>query len=68
MNSSSRNQSWPPRASIDALRLRAKLYNSIREFFAQRNVLEVDTPTLSFATTTDPNIHSFTARYQQQTF
>jgi lysyl-tRNA synthetase class 2 len=63
MNASSRNQSWPPRASIDALRLRAKLYSSIREFFAQRDVLEVDTPSLSFATTTDPNIHSFTTEY-----
>ena len=59
MDFSSKNQSWHPQASFDALRLRARLYQSIREFFTQRDVLEVDTPSLSFATTTDPNIHSF---------
>lgn len=59
MDSSLQNQSWQPQASFDLLRLRARLYQSIREFFAQRDVLEVDTPSLSFAATTDPNIESF---------
>ena len=65
MESSSQNQSWRPKASFDSLRLRARLYQSIREFFAQRDVLEVDTPSLSFAATTDPNIHSFNTVFHQ---
>ncbi|WP_455208467.1 EF-P lysine aminoacylase EpmA [Kaarinaea lacus] len=59
MDSSFENQSWRPCASFDVLRLRAKVYQAIREFFGQRDVLEVDTPSLSIATTPDPNIHSF---------
>ncbi|MEO5596162.1 MAG: EF-P lysine aminoacylase EpmA [Lysobacteraceae bacterium] len=39
--------------------MRAELYRLIREFFAQRDVLEVETPILSRAGTTDPNIASF---------
>lgn len=34
----------------------------IREFFSRRDVLEVETPALSAAGTTDPNLHSFTVR------
>jgi lysyl-tRNA synthetase class 2 len=43
-----------------ALELRARLYALIREFFAERNVLEVETPILSAGANTDPNIQSFT--------
>lgn len=47
--------------SLDAsLRLRARLYSLIRGFFAERDVLEVETPILSAAGNTDPNIQSFT--------
>jgi lysyl-tRNA synthetase class 2 len=42
-----------------ALQLRARLYALIREFFAARGVLEVDTPMMSAAANTDPNIQSF---------
>ena len=48
---------------FSALRMRAKLYALIREFFAERNVLEVSTPTLSAAGNTDPNIESFDTRF-----
>jgi len=44
---------------IEALRLRARLYTRIRAFFAERGVLEVDTPMLSAAGNTEPNIESF---------
>ena len=54
MNSSD----WRPTASPEAIRLRAKLYHQIRDFFQQRDVLEVDTAILSSAATTDPNIES----------
>ncbi|BBD79788.1 EF-P lysine aminoacylase EpmA [Aerosticca soli] len=46
-----------------ALRLRARLYALIREFFAARGVLEVETPILSAAANTDPNIESFVTRF-----
>ncbi|MGB4858466.1 MAG: EF-P lysine aminoacylase EpmA [Dokdonella sp.] len=45
------------------LRLRAGLYALIREFFAQRNVLEVETPMLSAAGNTEPNIDSFSTSF-----
>ncbi len=54
---------WRPTASIEALRLRAALYARIRAFFAQRQVLEVETPILSAAGNTDPNIRSFRTDY-----
>ena len=45
---------WAPSAGAPALRARAALYRSLREFFASRDVLEVDTPILSRASGTDP--------------
>ena len=50
---------WKPTADVDALQLRAALYALIRTFFSARNVLEVETPILSAAGNTDPNIASF---------
>lgn len=50
---------WQPTASIAALKQRAKIINTIRDFFNARNVLEVETPLLCFATSTDPHLHSF---------
>lgn len=41
------------------LRLRAQTYATIRGFFNERSVLEVETPILSAAGNTDPNIQSF---------
>jgi lysyl-tRNA synthetase class 2 len=46
-----------------ALHLRANLYQLIRTFFAERQVLEVETPILSAAGNTEPNIESFTTRF-----
>jgi lysyl-tRNA synthetase class 2 len=46
-------------AAVEAIRLRARLYELIRQFFAERGVLEVETPVLSAAANTDPNIESF---------
>lgn len=45
------------------LGLRARLYALIRAFFAQREVLEVETPLLSAAANTDPNIASFATHF-----
>lgn len=57
---------WPDMAaesSFAALRLRAQLYALIRHFFAERDVLEVETPVLSAAANTDPNIESFSVLF-----
>ncbi|APZ42393.1 EF-P lysine aminoacylase EpmA [Acidihalobacter ferrooxydans] len=51
---------WQPAASREALRQRARMLAGIRAFFAQANVLEVATPMLSHAATTDVQIDSFT--------
>ena len=47
----------------DAARLRARLYALIRGFFAERSVLEVETPLMSAAANTDPNIESFSTQF-----
>lgn len=54
---------WQPTASIPQLRQRAALIASIRQFFAQRNVLEVDTPAMSHATVTDVHLHTFQTQF-----
>ena len=46
-----------------ALELRANLYALIRRFFAERGVLEVETPILSAAGNTEPNIESFSTTF-----
>ena len=46
-----------------ALQLRARVNATIRGFFAERGVLEVETPVLSAAGNTEPNIDSFTTRF-----
>lgn len=48
------------------LRMRARMLSDIRAFFAERGVLEVDTPTLSQTGTTDPAIHSLTTQLNEQ--
>jgi elongation factor P--(R)-beta-lysine ligase len=57
------NGDWRPSASDSALRLRAEVYRRIRDFFHQRQVLEVETPMLSEAGNTDPNIESFQLQF-----
>lgn len=50
---------WQPAASLKVLRARAQMLAGIREFFAGRGVLEVETPILSRAGNTDPHLESF---------
>ena len=54
---------WRPQADLPTLRLRAGLLARIRAFFAARGVLEVETPALSAAAITDPQLASFSSRY-----
>ncbi|MBD3609465.1 MAG: EF-P lysine aminoacylase GenX [Gammaproteobacteria bacterium] len=53
------DSNWLPTAALSALQLRADILAQIREFFAHRSVLEVETPILSHSGTTDPHIESF---------
>ena len=56
---------WQPTASIDALRKRAAIIHNIRAFFHARNVLEVETPSLSSHTVTDPYIEAMSTQHTQ---
>lgn len=65
---------WQPTTTLAMLHYRAELLRKLRQFFAERQVLEVETPLLSQATVTDPHLHSFQTQYYtakpegQQTF
>lgn len=52
------NDLWRPNAPIHNLRARAKVLAQVRHFFAERNVLEVETPVLSQCAVSDPFIDS----------
>ena len=49
---------WQPSASLELLRARAGLLARIRQFFADRSVLEVETPLLCGRGITDPSIEA----------
>lgn len=53
---------WRPTARLQTLQLRARLLQRIRAFFNELGVLEVDTPLMSRAATSDVQIESFTTR------
>jgi len=52
-----------PYPHFRAQRMRARLNALIRDFFTQRLVLEVETPILSVAGNSEPNIQSFHTRF-----
>lgn len=56
---------WQPTATIEAVRMRARLNEMIRKFFSERGVLEVETPILSAAGNTDPNIEGFRLHFSR---
>ena len=58
---------WQPSASFDAIRLRARLNALVRGFFAERGVLEVETPVLSRGGNSEPNIASFSLEFSGRT-
>ncbi len=51
-------EDWRPTASLTALRVRAELLVVARRYFAERGVLEVETPLVSAAGATDVHIES----------
>ena len=64
MNSDNIEPDWKPSASQEALRARAQMLTSIRTFFQHKNVLEVDTPSLSQGTITDVYLEPMTSQCQ----
>lgn len=50
--------SWRPSTSVDVAKTRAALLERIREYFVSKDVLAVDTPAISAAAVSDPNIDS----------
>jgi lysyl-tRNA synthetase class 2 len=55
---------WRPTAPIEILGIRAKVLRLIRAFFAERDVLEVETPLLGSAPVTDVHLHAMSCRYR----
>ncbi|MES2663210.1 MAG: EF-P lysine aminoacylase EpmA [Pseudomonadota bacterium] len=51
---------WIPCCSLEGIQQRAQTLSSIRQFFADRNVLEVETPILSLFPNLDPHQEPFT--------
>ncbi|NLS14016.1 elongation factor P--(R)-beta-lysine ligase [Vibrio sp. SM6] len=54
---------WQPSASAAQLVQRAAILAQIRHFFAERAVLEVDTPAMSHATVTDIHLDTFKTEF-----
>ena len=54
------SNTWRPLAPIDVIRRRASLYQHIRQFMSNRQVMEVETPILATAGITDPFIETIT--------
>lgn len=52
---------WRPTASLGAIRARARALHQVRQFFAARDVLEVQTPLLGSHGVTDPELAAFRA-------
>ena len=53
---------WQPTAAIDALRLRGRLLERARAYFARTGALEVETPVLVGAAVTDVHLESLEVR------
>jgi lysyl-tRNA synthetase class 2 len=56
-------RNWQPTAKREVLEQRAQALARVREFFAKRSVLEVDTPIVVNAPVTDVHIHSAEVRF-----
>ena len=56
---------WQPTASLKMIKTRARMLTKLRAFFADKNILEVQTPVLSQAGNTEPTIGSFVTQQHE---
>ncbi|QLB20865.1 elongation factor P lysine(34) lysyltransferase [Vespertiliibacter pulmonis] len=54
---------WKPSATIHNLLKRAKIIGEIRQFFTERGILEVETPTMSEFSVTDVHLSTFQTQF-----
>ena len=54
---------WQPTSSMANLRRRSEILAQIRQFFAARDVMEVETPCLSQCAVTDPYLSNFSTKF-----
>ena len=59
---------WQPSTSIAILQQRAKFIAKIRQFFTQRDYLEVETPIMAHHGVTDVYLANIKATFRQQTY
>jgi lysyl-tRNA synthetase class 2 len=59
---------WRPTAEINTLKLRAQIFSAIRSFFAERNIVEVETPLMCRAPVTDPFLEALSLEYNNDTW
>jgi lysyl-tRNA synthetase class 2 len=59
------SKNWRPSAPIVNLQKRANIISQVRQFFADRQVLEVDTPSLSSNTVTDLHMQVFATQFNR---
>lgn len=59
---------WRPSATLSVLQKRAALLACIRHFFAQKKVLEVETPVMSQCGVTDPYLDNIPVHYNHTEF
>jgi elongation factor P--(R)-beta-lysine ligase len=57
------NMNWSPNADIQLLKKRASVLQMIRDFFIKRELLEVETPSLSQSGVTDQHLFSFKTHF-----
>ena len=55
--------SWQPTLTWEYAQKRAQILQQVRQFFHERNVVEVETPALSQGTVTDVHLEAITCRY-----
>jgi len=60
------NTQSPVLSVVERLKHRAKLYQTVRDFFSQRKVLEVETPIFSPFANTDPFIQSLSSDFNSK--
>jgi len=63
-----KTETWQPSASLENLKHRATILAKIRTFFAERGVLEIETPLLCRAPVTDPFLEALSLSSQSETW